>query len=370
MTRCRSLWPQRWTLQPIPAGRWATQPPTYRAAQPAIIAAAVERARQRPSGNWYVFAASRDIATNRPYGATVAGAELVAWRDEQHELVVGPGTCPHLGAPLAQARIYCGALICRWHGLRLDSNGRDGWRPFPSHDDGVLVWVRLDHIGGEQPLDEPVIPERPTSKRHLAAVASLTGVCEPDDIIANRFDPWHGAWFHPYSFTHLDVLQSPEGRPNGSDDADRFIVTVTFRVAGRLGVPVRAEFTSPELRTVVMRILDGEGEGSIVEPHATPLGPGPDGHPRTAVIEAVVADSDRPGFAIARHAAPALRPLMARAAARLWRDDLAYAERRYHLRTQLPAAAATAGPPTTSNGRPREDAKPLTRWPNPSPQTQ
>jgi hypothetical protein len=46
-----------------------------------------------------------------------------------------------------------------------------------------------------------------------------------------------------------------------------------------------------------------------------------------------VADSDRPGFAIARAAAPALRPLMRRTAARLWRDDLAYAERRYQLRS-------------------------------------
>ena len=36
--------------------------------------------------------------------------------------------------------------------------------------------------------------------------------------------------------------------------------------------------------------------------------------------------------ALARHAAPVLRPVMRRAADRLWRDDLAYAERRYRLR--------------------------------------
>ena len=33
------------------------------------------------------------------------------------------------------------------------------------------------------------------------------------------------------------------------------------------------------------------------------------------------------------NAAPLLRPLMRRAATRLWRDDLAYAERRYALRS-------------------------------------
>ena len=44
---------------------------------------------------------------------------------------------------------------------------------------------------------------------------------------------------------------------------------VTFHI-GRFGVPVVAEFTSPEPRTVVMRIIDGEGAGSVVETHATP----------------------------------------------------------------------------------------------------
>jgi len=64
-----------------------------------------------------------------------------------------------------------------------------------------------------------------------------------------------------------------------------------------------------------------------------PLGADDRGRPATAVIEAVVAASDRPGFAVARVAAPLLRPLMRAAAGRLWRDDLAYAERRWQLRS-------------------------------------
>ena len=105
---------------------------------------------------------------------------------------------------------------------------------------------------------------------------------------------------------------------------------------GRLGVPVIAEFTSPEPRTIVMRIIDGEGAGSVVETHATPMGPGPDGRPRTAVIEAVVAHSDRTGFGHALRAAPLIAPLMRHAATRLWRDDLVYAERRFALRDRGP----------------------------------
>ncbi len=72
--------------------------------------------------------------------------------------------------------------------------------------------------------------------------------------MANRLDPWHGAWFHPYSFVDLTVVDTPEGAGE-----DAFAVDVSFKVAGRLVVPVRAVFTAPEPRTVVMHITEGEG---------------------------------------------------------------------------------------------------------------
>jgi hypothetical protein len=264
----------------------------------------------------------------------------VAWRDTGGRLVVGPGACPHLGAPLSQAVIDGGELVCRWHGLRVSGRGGGGWRALPAYDDGVLAWVRLDAAGAEPPLRAPVVPERPPLSQAVHAVATLVGVCEPEDIVANRLDPWHGGWFHPYFFRSLSVLSAPAEADRAeapgvevAGDADRFAVSVTFRAAPGLGVPVLAEFSCPERRTVAMRITDGEGVGSVVETHATPLGHGPDGRPRTAVIEAVVAHSGRPGFALARRASPALRPAVKLAAARLWRDDLAYAERRYQLRS-------------------------------------
>ncbi len=322
--------PKSFPFQILPRTPWAQQQPTHRDAEPAVIEAALKRSQRRPSGNWYVFAASRRVRTNRPFGALVAGVEIVAWRDDSGGLHVGPGTCPHLGADLAGGTIDCGALICPWHGLRLSGKREFGWKPLPSHDDGVLVWVRLDRAGGEEPLGEPVIPFRPSGFQ-LDAVTRLVGTCEPADVIANRLDPWHGAWFHPYSFTRLEVLGAPS--TDATDDADRFLVAVTFKV-GRFGVPVIAEFTSPDPRTIVMRIVDGEGAGSVVETHATPLGPGPDGRPRTAVIEAVIAHSDRSGFAHTRRVAPLITPFMRYAATRLWRDDLAYAERRYQVRTR------------------------------------
>jgi hypothetical protein len=314
----------------LPRLRWSRQEPTFQAASAAVIAAALQRSQRRPSGNWYPIAASVDIG-RKPFGAKVAGAELVAWRGAAGELHVGPGACPHLGAELCTGRVDDGVLVCPWHGLRLTGRRELSWKPHPAHDDGVLAWVRLDATGGERPTELPVLPERPVVPT-ISAVATLAGACEPADVIANRMDPWHGAWFHPYSFARLEVLSAPPVDLDLPEELDRFLVAVTFRI-GRLGVPVIAEFTSPEPRTIVMRILEGEGSGSVVETHATPLGPGSDGRPRTAVIEAVIAHSDRPGFARALRATSLITPFMRRTAARLWRDDLAYAERVFALRS-------------------------------------
>lgn len=307
-------------LRRFAARPWPEQEPTWRDAKPALIEAALKRASARPSGNWFVLAASREVTAAAPFGRTVAGVEVVAWRSGR-TVLAGPGSCPHLGAPLCDGAVHRGELVCRWHGLALGPRRFGAWSPYPAHDDGVLVWVRLDEVGGEEPLDAPVLPERPPAAS-LDAVATVVGRCEPEDVVANRLDPWHGAWFHPYSFANLEVLETP------TEEDDRFLVEVTFKLVGRIGVPVVAAFTCPEPRTVVMRIVEGEGVGSVVETHATPLGPA-----RTAVIEATIAHSDRPGFSKSLPVAPAIRPLMKWAAARLWKDDLAYAERRYALRT-------------------------------------
>ena len=316
-------------VQVIPKPDWVHQEPTYQQAEPAIIDSALQRAMRRPSGNWFVFGARSDVRDDRPFGTKVAGLDIVAWRGQGGGLHVGPASCPHLGANLATGKVNCGGLICPWHGLRLEGGREFGWKPLPAHDDGVLVWVRLDKVGGEEPLDAPVLPVRPSGPR-LAAVTRSEGVCEPRDVISNRLDPWHGAWFHPGSLAKLDVLSAPP--VDADEDTDVFQVAVTFRM-GRLGVPVIAEFTVPEPRTIVMRVVDGEGAGSVVETHATPLGNGTDGRPRTAVVEAVIAQSDRTGFQHSLRAARLLQPLMRIGANRLWRDDLEYAERRYALRT-------------------------------------
>ncbi len=91
--------------------------------------------------------------------------------------------------------------------------------------------------------------------------------------------------------------------------------------------------TGSALPTYEVPPFNGIGANEYIA-DVTHMVPGPDGKPRTAVIEATVASSDRPGFRMARKVAPLLRPAMGWTAARLWKDDLDYAERRYELRSK------------------------------------
>lgn len=324
----RSINPLRRLRRP----EWAEQRPSWSDAKPALIRAALARSQELPSGGWFVMGSSREIRPGKAFGRPVAGREIVAWRDEGGVVHAGPGACPHLGAALCDAPVHDGALVCRWHGLALGPRGRPNWRTLPAHDDGVLVWVRLDDLAHGPVTDTPVLGPRPPARSSLDAVATVIGFCEPPDVIANRLDPWHGAWLHPYSFAALRVLSAPP--LDCAPTEDRFLVEVTFTVGARFGVPVYAAFSCPDPRTITMEIVDGEGTGSVVETHATPLRPDAQGRPRTAVIEAILAYSDRPGFGASRRVAAALRPLIGITAKRLWRDDIAYAERTYALRAR------------------------------------
>lgn len=289
--------------------------PDWQQANPAAIARALELALARPHGNWYVVDASRRI-THKPRKFRIAGKDMVAWREygSNGEIMIAPEVCPHMGASLAGACVRGGELICPWHGLALGKKGHGAWKPYAAHDDGVLAWVRVGEADPAVPT--PVLPERPDT--FMEGVVRLEARCEPRDIIANRMDPWHGTHFHPYSFAGLKVLALEE---------DSITVRVAKRIVGRLVVETDAIFFSPQPRSIVMTILEGEGKGSVVETHAAPIEDG-----RTAIVEATLATSEREGFQHALKLQRLIRPFIERSARRLWVDDVAYAERLYELR--------------------------------------
>jgi hypothetical protein len=299
---------------------------TWREAKPARIDRALAAALRKPTHGWLVAAASGEVRSGRTLVRTVSGREVVLWRDTDGSVLAGPGACPHLGARLQDCDVVDGTVLCRWHGMPLGRDSDPPWATFAAHDDGVLVWVRLGPVEqGVEPTDRPVLAPRPAEAESIASVISLAATCEPRDIIANRLDPWHGAWLHPYAFSDLavDDIESTD---------ERLVLDVAYRLGRTFAVPVRAEFTCPDSHTIVMTITGGEGTGSVVETHATPL-TAPGEHPaRTVMTEAVVATSPRLGFRLARSMSRLVRVGMRASATQLWVDDLEYAARRYELR--------------------------------------
>jgi hypothetical protein len=290
--------------------------PDWALADPMKIERALRHALTKPSGGWCVIDGSRAFGRGpQPY--TIEGRDLVGWRCPRGP-ALAPDACPHMGAELSKGHVDAkGRVVCSWHGLALANETRGSWTPLPTFDDGVLVWARFDSLlaPGEASTEKPFLPTRPA--RALDAVIRVEGRCAPEDVIANRLDPWHGAHFHGHSFARLSVI----------DEAiDHITVRVVYRIAGRLGMEVDARFDCPDPRTIVMTVISGEGVGSVVETHATPIAPG-----RTSIVEATIATSERTSVSWLPRAT-LLRPMIEARARKLWVDDVAYCERRYALR--------------------------------------
>lgn len=314
----------------LPAVPLVDARPDWEQADPRWIRRALACSQQLPSGGWYVLDASDSFGA-APRRMQVLGLPVVVWRSGR-QLMAARDACPHMGASLSEGRVCEGKLICPWHGLAFGPEPRPGFRPLQTYDDGLLVWLQLSaaQVPGAESTSaltaRPYLPERPGYG--LPAVIRMEARCEPRDVVANRLDPWHGVHYHPHSFGRLRVIEQQE---------DAITVRVAYRVVGPLAVEVDARFHCPDPRSIVMTIVRGDGMGSVVETHATPIAAG-----RSAIVELTYATSDRPGFGLAVRAAHWLRPLMQRAAARLWVEDARYAERTYELRAHAHSHADEA----------------------------
>ena len=254
---------------------------TWRDARPARIEAALDGRAPAPDprvarrGGIRRAPAGPHAAAHggRPRGGALAGLATARCSPVQaHAPTSVPGSQT---ATSSRARCSAAGTGCRSAATRRTGD----WATYAAFDDGVLLWVRVGELeDGDEPTDRPVLAARPPLEESLASVISLAADCEPRDIVANRLDPWHGAWLHPYAFSDLTV-------DDDESSEDRLVLDVAYRLGRTFAVPVRAEFTCPDSHTIVMTITDGEGTGSVVETHATPLtapgdAPGPHGDDR------------------------------------------------------------------------------------------
>ena len=214
-------------------------------------------------------------------------------------LLAGPGTCPHLGALLDDCEVIRGDVVCRWHGMALGVSGRGGLADLPGlRRRRARVGAAGDGGGDpDRPADHPGAPAGMSAS--IAAVITIPGdvraaghhrqparpvargvvppVCVQPPRRRRRRERRQGAR------RRRDVPAHPASRGAG---------------AGRVRLPRRADDRHDHHRAARVR-------ASVVETHATPLGPDANGRPVTMMTEATVAHSPRKGFAAARAVAGA-----------------------------------------------------------------
>lgn len=84
-----------------------------------------ERLDPFPEG-WFVVANSRDLARGELKERIWLGRSIVYWRDQNGDVCVADGICPHLGShlgPSVGGKLKDGNLVCPFHGFEYGING-------------------------------------------------------------------------------------------------------------------------------------------------------------------------------------------------------------------------------------------------------
>jgi phenylpropionate dioxygenase-like ring-hydroxylating dioxygenase large terminal subunit len=84
---------------------------------------------------WYPVAFSHEIKS-KPYAATLLDERVVVYRLSDGSLAAARDICYHRGVPLSMGHVERDEIICRYHGLRYDRNGR--CTCIPAHPKGSI----------------------------------------------------------------------------------------------------------------------------------------------------------------------------------------------------------------------------------------
>ncbi|WP_263358334.1 aromatic ring-hydroxylating dioxygenase subunit alpha [Acidicapsa ligni] len=170
---------------------------------------------------WYPVAFSHEI-TNKPYAARLLDERVVIYRLSDGSLAAARDICYHRGVPLSLGHVEGDEIICKYHGLRYDREGR--CTCIPAHPGGAisprlrldmyqaqerygLVWVRLVD-NGPSPLPEMKEWEDPDYLKVLPDSVAIEAAAGRQ--IEGFLDVSHFAFIHKNSFGEPDNPVVPD----------------------------------------------------------------------------------------------------------------------------------------------------------------
>ncbi len=170
---------------------------------------------------WYPVAFSHEV-TNKPHAATLLDERVVVYRVSDGSVVAARDICFHRGVPLSMGTVEGDEIICRYHGLRYDREGR--CTCIPAHPGGAisprlrleifgvrekfgLVWVKLRE-GGEAALPEMVEWDDEDYLQVLPDAVEIAAAAGRQ--VEGFLDVSHFAFVHADSFGEADNPVVPD----------------------------------------------------------------------------------------------------------------------------------------------------------------
>lgn len=85
---------------------------------------ATQTAEYRYARGWHCVGEAQDFRDGKLHALNIFGTRLVAFADDNGDISVLDGFCPHMGADLSEGELVGGRVVCHFHHWAFDASGR------------------------------------------------------------------------------------------------------------------------------------------------------------------------------------------------------------------------------------------------------
>jgi phenylpropionate dioxygenase-like ring-hydroxylating dioxygenase large terminal subunit len=223
-----------------------------------------------PLNAWY--AAAWDVEVTRAlFARTICGQQLVLYRTEAGRVVALQDACWHRLYPLSRGRLASDRVVCGYHGLQFDTEGRCVFMPaqdtvnpsaavrsYPVAERHRLIWV---WPGDPAQADLDRIPDLHWTEdpRWTADGRLIHARCNYKLVLDNLMDLTHETYVHATSIGNEHVTAAPFDVEHGDD-----MVRVTRWMLDGEAPPTWAEKLGKPGNVDRWQIIDFQAPSTIV----------------------------------------------------------------------------------------------------------
>ena len=174
-----------------------------------------------PLNAWYVAAWSHEVGRQEPLARTICNTPIVLWRKSDNTIAALEDACWHRLLPLSLGRLDGDEVVCRYHGLAFDGDGKctrmpsqDKLNPsacvksFPNVERHRFVWI----WPGDPALADPsLVPDMHWNDdpEWEGDGQTMYAECDYRLFVDNLMDLTHESFVHATSIGNKHVAEAP-----------------------------------------------------------------------------------------------------------------------------------------------------------------